>query len=185
MSMGVAGHFLTEPASLGSMIGRDTTLEFKATPRKVSTAGKRVRPYAKPLAILVDARSASTSEVFAGGLQDLGRARIFGETSAGMALPAQAVELPNGDVLLHAVADFVTSKGTRMEGRGVIPDEVATPTRAALLAGNDAALDAATAWIGSRTLAAREAKAGAAATSPSVEAASVPTLTPAPSTDGR
>lgn len=185
MSMGVAGHFLTEPASLGSMIGRDTTLEFKATPRKVSTAGKRVRPYAKPLAILVDARSASTSEVFAGGLQDLGRARIFGETSAGMALPAQAVELPNGDVLLHAVADFVTSKGTRMEGRGVIPDEVATPTRAALLAGHDAALDAATAWIGSRTLAAREAKAGAAVTSPALDAASVPTLTPAPSTGGR
>ncbi|MFM7260749.1 MAG: S41 family peptidase, partial [bacterium] len=88
MSTGVAGHFLAEPASLGSMIGRDNTLQFNAMPRKVSAAGKRVRPYSRPLAILVDARSASTSEVFAGGLQDIGRARIFGETSAGMALPA-------------------------------------------------------------------------------------------------
>jgi carboxyl-terminal processing protease len=78
MSMGVAGHFLREPASLGSMLGRDNALEFRAEPRKVSAAGKRVRPYAsKPLAILVDGRSASTSEVFAGGLQDLGRARVF------------------------------------------------------------------------------------------------------------
>jgi carboxyl-terminal processing protease len=176
MSTGVAGHFLAEPASLGSMIGRDNTLQFNALPRKVSTAGKRVRPYARPLAILVDARSASTSEVFAGGLQDLGRARVFGETSAGMALPAQAIELPNGDVLMHAVADFVTGKGTRLEGRGVIPDETAVPSRAALLDGNDAALDAAKRWIGERTIASRAAKAG----SSPVEAVTVPTSAPPP-----
>jgi len=159
MSMGVAGHFLREPASLGSMLGRDNALEFRAEPRKVSAAGKRVRPYSsKPLAILVDGRSASTSEVFAGGLQDLGRARVFGEVSAGMALPAQAKELPNGDVLLHAVADFVTPKGTRLEGRGVIPDEAVAPTREALLRGDDAVLAAASKWIRTSTLAARAAK---------------------------
>ena len=159
MSMGVAGHFLREPASLGSMLGRDNALEFRAEPRKVSAEGKRVRPYAsKPLAILVDGRSASTSEVFAGGLQDLGRARVFGEVSAGMALPAQAKELPNGDVLLHAVADFVTPKGTRLEGRGVIPDEAVAPTREALLRGDDAVLAAASKWIRTSTLAARAAK---------------------------
>lgn len=174
MSMGVAGHFLTETASLGSMIGRDNTLEFKASPRKVSTAGKRVRPYSRPLAIVVDARSASTSEVFAGGLQDLGRARVFGETSAGMALPAQAIELPNGDVLLHAIADFVTSKGVRLEGRGVVPDEAVTPTRASLLAGDDPAIDAAKAWIAGRTIAARNAKNAATA----LDAASVPISMP-------
>ena len=159
MSMGVAGHFLREPASLGSMLGRENTLDFRAEPRKVSAEGKRVRPYAsKPLAILVDGRSASTSEVFAGGLQDLGRARVFGEVSAGMALPAHAKELPNGDVLLHAVADFVTPKGTRLEGRGVIPDEAVAPTREALLRGDDAVLAAASKWIRTSTLAARAAK---------------------------
>jgi carboxyl-terminal processing protease len=162
MSMGVAGHFLREPASLGSMLGRANTLEFQASPRKVSTEGKRVRPYAsKPLAILLDGRSASTSEVFAGGLQDLGRARVFGEPSAGMALPAQAKQLPNGDVLLHAVADFVTSKGTRLEGRGVIPDEYAVPTLAALARGEDPALAAASRWISGTTLAARAGKPAA------------------------
>lgn len=158
MSMGVAGHFLNEPASLGSMIARDTTLEFKASPRKVSTEGKRVRPYAKPLAIIVDGRSASTSEVFAGGLQDLGRARVFGETSAGMALPAVAIELPSGDVLMHAVADFVTSNGTRIEGRGIVPNEVVAPTRAALCNGHDPAIDSAAQWIVQSTLLTRAAK---------------------------
>ena len=160
MSMGVAGHFLKEPASLGSMIGRDSTLVFNAEPRKVSPDGKRVRPYAtKPLAIVVDGRTASTSEVFAAGLQDLGRARVFGEASAGMALPARATQLPNGEVLMHAVADFVTSKGTRIEGRGVIPDETVAPKRAGLLKGDDAALSAAMKWIGGRTIEARTARA--------------------------
>lgn len=159
MSMGVAGHFLREPTSLGSMIGRDNTLEFKSIPRKVSADGKRVRPYAtKPLAILVDARSASTSEVFAAGLQELGRARVFGETSAGMALPAQARQLPNGDVLLHAVADFVTPNGTRIEGRGVVPDEAVAASRAELARGEDSALAAATRWIERSTNDTRAAK---------------------------
>ena len=184
MSMGIAGHFLREPASLGSMIGRSNTLEFYATPRKVSVDGKRVRPYAtKPLAVLIDGRSASTSEVFAGGLQDLGRARVFGETSAGMALPAQATTLPNGDVLLHAVADFVTSKGTRLEGRGVLPDETAAPTRDALLHGNDAALTAASQWIKSSTVATRAAKAMPVGTSSSMPTAMPTAMPPAIGTE--
>ena len=91
-----------------------------------------------------------------------------------MALPAQAIELPNGDVLLHAIADFVTSKGVRLEGRGVVPDEAVTPTRASLLAGDDPAIDAAKAWIAGRTIAARNAKNAATA----LDAASVPTSMP-------
>jgi carboxyl-terminal processing protease len=164
MSMGIAGQFLSAPASLGSMIGRDSTLGFNASPRKVSAAGKRVKPISRPLAIIVDARSASTSEVFAGGMQDIGRARIFGETSAGMALPARALELPNGDVLLHAVADFTTPKGTRIEGRGVVPDTEVSLTRAGLLTGHDAVFDSAAQWIREQTIASRAAKPTASAT---------------------
>ncbi len=186
MSMGVAGHFLKESASLGSMIGRESTLVFNAEPRKVSHDGKRVRPYAtKPLAILIDGRTASTSEVFAAGLQDLGRARVFGETSAGMALPARASELPNGEVLLHAVADFVTSKGTRIEGRGVVPDEPVLPKRAELLKGDDTALSAATKWISGRTIEARTARANSPTSSSGMPAqglipTAMPTAMPTP-----
>lgn len=166
MSMGVAGHFLREQASLGAMIARDSRLEFNASPRRVSPDGRRVRPFARPLAIVVDERTGSTSEIFAGGLQDLGRARVFGQTSAGMALPAMAVELPNGDVLMHAIADLVTSKGRRLEGLGVVPDETAVPTRAALLAGGDPALDAAAAWITRETEEARRRRAANANAAP-------------------
>jgi C-terminal processing protease CtpA/Prc len=80
-------------------------------------------------------------------LQSLGRARVFGETSMGQALPALFDTLPNGDVFIHAWGDFVTGTGVRIEGRGVVPDEKVAHTRAALLAGRDAPLEAALAWI--------------------------------------
>jgi C-terminal processing protease CtpA/Prc len=48
------------------------------------------------------------------------------------------------------VADFVTEKGTRFEGRGVIPDEKVQLNRSALLAGQDRALERAIHWIASK-----------------------------------
>ncbi|HEX2093487.1 MAG TPA: S41 family peptidase [Longimicrobiaceae bacterium] len=147
MAMGIAGHFIDERASLGTMRTRDTELRFVVNPRRVDTRGQPVKPYAGPVAILLDPLSASTSEIFAGGMQKLGRARVFGETSAGAALPALSGRLPNGDVLMHAFASFTAPDGEPLEGKGVVPDEAAPPTRAALLAGRDPALAAATRWI--------------------------------------
>jgi carboxyl-terminal processing protease len=147
MVMGVAGHFLTERVSLGDFRTRRTTLQFRANPRLVNRRGERVEPFAGPVAILIDETSGSASEVFAGGMQALGRVRVFGTTSLGGVLPALFDRLPNGDVLYHAIADFATPDGIVLEGRGVIPDEPVRPTRADLLAGHDPVLDAALAWI--------------------------------------
>jgi carboxyl-terminal processing protease len=113
----------------------------------VTANGDRVPPFSGPVAILVDSMSGSASECFAGGMQSIGRARIFGQTSMGQALPALFDRLPNGDVLIHAYGDFVTANGTRLEGRGVIPDEVVPLERADLLAGRDRTMEAALAWI--------------------------------------
>lgn len=145
---GVAGHFLDEPALLGVQHSRGAELRYQANPRRVNSRGERVRPFAGPLAVLVDGLSASATEVFAGGLRAIGRARVFGQTTAGGVLPASTYTLPNGDVLMHAIGDFVTANGERLEGRGVVPDEPVALTRADLLAGRDAALLAALRWIG-------------------------------------
>lgn len=148
MLMGISGHFVAERKTLGTMKTRDPEpLRFVANPRLVNAAGERVTPFAGPVAILVDAMSGSASECFTGGMQGIGRARVFGQVSMGQALPALFSKLPNGDILLHAYADFVAADGTRLEGRGVVPDEIVPLTRASLLAGEDAPLEAALRWI--------------------------------------
>jgi len=148
MMMGVAGHFLQEPRTLGVMRSRGEEVRFAANPRRGTDAGVPGEPFSGDVAILVDGFSASTSEMFAAAMQAIGRARIFGERTAGQALPAMATRLPTGDVLMHVVADFVAPDGSKIEGRGVIPDELIPLSRSDLATGRDAPLEAALRWIG-------------------------------------
>jgi carboxyl-terminal processing protease len=99
------------------------------------------------VAILVDGSSASTSEIFAGGLKDLHRARIFGTLTAAAALPSVITRLPNGDGFQYAVANYISEGGQALEGNGVTPDIEVKLTREELLAGHDSVLDAALDWI--------------------------------------
>jgi carboxyl-terminal processing protease len=140
MALGMAG-FLVDKAGqrLGTMYTRDTTLNFVINPRPQVFRG--------PVAILIDACSASTSEIFAGGLKDLGRARVFGTRSAAAALPSAIERLPNGDGFQFAIANYVSKGGQPLEGIGVQPDEEVKLTREALLAGRDPVIDAALRWI--------------------------------------
>jgi carboxyl-terminal processing protease len=147
MITGIAGHFVNDHLTLGIMKTKQSELTFKANPRLVNAAGERVEPFAGPVAILVDGLTGSASECFSGGMQSLGRARVFGQTSMGQALPALFDRLPNGDVLIHAWGDFVTGTGVRIEGQGVVPDEPVSLTRQALLEGRDTTLERALAWI--------------------------------------
>jgi len=140
MAMGMAGWFIDRPDQrLGTLYMRDTTLKFIVNPRAKTFAG--------PLAILVDGASASTSEILAEGLKDLGRARVFGTRTAGAALVSMFEKLPNGDGFQYAVANYISEGGQPLEGLGVTPDVVTPLTRQALLEGKDPALDAAIAWI--------------------------------------
>jgi carboxyl-terminal processing protease len=146
MMRGIAGHIVSEPLVIGRMHTRTAELEFRANPRRSTSDGRRVEPFAGPVAVLVDGLTGSTSECFTGGLQSLGRVRVFGTTTMGQALPASTKTLSNGDVLMYAIGDFVTSTGVRLEGRGVVPDEVVPLEPAALAAGHDA-MAAALEWL--------------------------------------
>ena len=69
---------------LGTMQTRDSAARVQRRIRGWSTTdGRRVAPFAGPVAILVDELTASASECFAGALQSLGRARIFGRPDDG------------------------------------------------------------------------------------------------------
>jgi len=140
MAMGMGGWLVTEAdLSLGTMITRDTELKFVLNPRP--------EPYSGKVAVLIDGASLSTSEILAAGLRDVGRARLFGTQSGGAALPSMFERLPNGDGFQYAFGNYVSASGAVLEGNGVEPDVEVRPTRADLLAGKDALIDAAVAWI--------------------------------------
>jgi len=140
MAMGMAGWLVDKPdQKLGTMLMRDVKLNFVINPRAQVFTG--------PVAVLVDGSSASTSEIFAGGLKDLGRARVFGTHTAAAALPSVFERLPNGDGFQYAVANYISEGGKPLEGVGVTPDVEVRLTRPALLSGHDPVLDAALEWI--------------------------------------
>jgi carboxyl-terminal processing protease len=140
MAMGIAGYFVDEQnKQLGTMMTRGLPLKFAINPRAPHFKGK--------VAILVDGLSASTSEILAGGLQDLHRARIFGTHTAGAALPSVIERLPNGDGFQYAIANYISASGKTLEGNGVTPDVEVSPDAEALRKGRDVVLEAALKWI--------------------------------------
>jgi carboxyl-terminal processing protease len=139
MAMGLAGWFVAgEGQLLGTMQSRTAKTDYEINPR--------LEPYTGKLAILVDGSSASTAEILAQGLKDLGRARIFGTRTAGAALPSAIIQLPDGDRFQYPEANYTSAKGRVLEGNGVEPDVVVPPTIPALLAGHDLALESAMIW---------------------------------------
>jgi len=140
MAMGMAGYLVDDAGKqLGTMYIRDTKLKFVINPRANVFQG--------PVAILMDGNSASTSEIMAGGLKDIGRARVFGTRSAAAALPSLIERLPNGDGFQYAIANYISEGGKPLEGLGVMPDVEVKLTREALLSGHDPVVDAALEWI--------------------------------------
>ncbi len=135
IAVSIAGQLVEKGGSLGTMKTRTSEIKFAVFPQQ--------NAYAGPVAILLDGMSGSTSEIFAAGMQELGRAVVVGERSAGACLPSHFQKLPTGAIFQFAVADFKTPKGILVEGRGVTPDTEVKWNRASLLAGRDAQLDAA------------------------------------------
>ena len=100
--------------------------------------------------MLVDELSVSTSEIAAGGLQELNRARVIGASTPGKALPSLIIRLPNGDGFQYVIADLKKPSGGSYEGDGVTPDETVILTKQALQAGEDPMLAAAQRWLQSQ-----------------------------------
>jgi carboxyl-terminal processing protease len=136
MSIPIARLFLREGASLGRLQMREFDQEFNIEPNPDAFAG--------PIVILVDEGTASTSEIFALGLRDIGRVTICGAgPSAGMALPSMIETLPDGGMIQYVVGDYHSARGTAAEGEGVVPEVIVTESRTDYATGRDPVLDAA------------------------------------------
>jgi carboxyl-terminal processing protease len=136
---GVAGLLSDKQISLGTMTSRAGTMALLGYPQP--------QPFLKKVVVLTDHGSGSTSEMFAAGIQENGRGKVVGETSAGAILLSVFDPLPTGYMFQYAISDYKSPKNILIEGRGVKPDREVVLTRESLLAGRDIQLEAAIAEI--------------------------------------
>ncbi len=83
-----------------------------------------------PVAVLVDAGSASASEVLAGALHDNHRARVVGSRTFGKGSVQTVMPLDNGDSVKLTTARYYTPSGKSIQARGIEPDVVLKPEKA-------------------------------------------------------
>lgn len=78
--------------------------------------------YDVPMTVLINGNSASASEIFAGAVQDYGKADIVGTTSYGKGVVQSVYALKDGTCVKLTVAEYFTPKGRSINGKGITPD---------------------------------------------------------------
>ena len=74
-----------------------------------------------PIAVLINGSSASSSEIVAAALQDVGRAVVIGSASFGKGTVQTVLRLPNDGELTLTWAQLVTPAGYYLHQHGVVP----------------------------------------------------------------
>jgi carboxyl-terminal processing protease len=114
----IASEFVPAGKLIVSTEGRDPAQ--KSVYR--SDGGKKQPNY--PLVLLVNAGSASGSEIVAGALQDLHRAVLVGETTFGKGSVQSIIQLRDGSALRLTTAKYYTPSHKVIHEHGVTPDIV-------------------------------------------------------------
>jgi carboxyl-terminal processing protease len=87
--------------------------------RQQATPG---RLYGGPMLTLVNAGTASASEIMAGALQDGGRSLLAGSRTFGKGLIQTLINLSDGSGLAVTVARYLTPSGRDIQNQGIEPD---------------------------------------------------------------
>lgn len=130
--IGLSAMLTDKPMTIGKYVSRSTTEAF--------TVESKIKNFKGRIVLLVDGQSMSAAELFAAGLHGNGRAVVVGEQTGGRSLPATWIKLSTGAVMMYPVADFITPRGTSLEGVGLKPDRTAALDRSSLLRGVDTQL---------------------------------------------
>lgn len=112
---------LLERGDIVSTRGRNPLADSSFT----ATPGDRMR--GAPVVVLVDAGSASASEVLAAALRDNKRAQVVGSRTFGKGSVQTIMPLDNGDAIKLTTARYYTPNGVSIQARGIDPDVVLKP----------------------------------------------------------
>ncbi|HQU15864.1 MAG: S41 family peptidase [Gammaproteobacteria bacterium] len=114
-AIGVASQFLPD----GNNVLLEKNVEGKLRRVPVRSSGPK---YAMPMVVLINAGTASASEIVAGALKDAHRATLLGEKTFGTGTVLQEFPLSDGSALMLAVEEWLTPSGKTIWHRGIKPD---------------------------------------------------------------
>jgi carboxyl-terminal processing protease len=95
-----------------------------------------------PMVVLINRGTASSSEIFAGAMQDYERAQVVGETTFGTGTVLEPFPLDDGSLLMLGTSQWLTAEGRLIRKNGIEPDvmveipietEIITPETARMM----------------------------------------------------
>jgi carboxyl-terminal processing protease len=137
-AISVASEFIPSGVIVSEKAGDGSITPHRAISGGLATDNKL------PIIVLVNAYSASASEIVAGALQDTGRGKLLGETTYGKGTVQNWVPLPDSQgAVAVTIARWLTPKGNTIDKKGLTPDFVVKMTADDVKANLDPQLDAA------------------------------------------
>jgi carboxyl-terminal processing protease len=129
-AVGVSAAFLPGDMVVVTTDGRqpDAKRSFRTRAEDYQRGGKDpladLHPLAKslPMTVLVNAGSASASEIVAGALQDHGRAKVIGTQTFGKGSVQTILPLTSNTAIKLTTARYYTPKGRSIQAKGIRPD---------------------------------------------------------------
>lgn len=141
------GGSLSEATAMTDLfIDRGPVVQIQDSNQRVYRNQRATQPaaYSGPLVVLINRLSASASEIFAGAMQDYGRALVVGSPSYGKGTVQNVAGLSSGQLKL-TVSKFYRISGESTQHRGVIPD-ILFPSQYDLEEVGESQLDNALPW---------------------------------------
>jgi carboxyl-terminal processing protease len=130
----VSSEFIAEGTILTERFGDGTEQIYEASGRGLATE--------IPLVVLINAGSASASEIVAGAIQDYERGALVGETSFGKGSVQNWVPLDHEQGAVRVtVARWFTPNGTLIDNHGLLPDHTVALTEEDFASDSDPQLE--------------------------------------------